>query len=60
MRGKAYASGCVFQHPPVRVTRGRASARDVHDNIAQSKKRPRRQGLGEEVGEVVCAVHERH
>eukprot|EP00965_Chrysotila_dentata_P145109 4792492-Pleurochrysis_carterae.AAC.1 len=53
--------GCTVEyaysrHHPVRVTGGRASPRNVHNDIAQGQKRPRRQRLGEEVGEIVRAV----
>eukprot|EP00965_Chrysotila_dentata_P061514 2036792-Pleurochrysis_carterae.AAC.1 len=47
-----------FQHPPVLVTQH--SSGDVHDNVAQGKERPRRKRLGEEVGKVVRAAHERN
>eukprot|EP00965_Chrysotila_dentata_P089294 2948641-Pleurochrysis_carterae.AAC.1 len=49
-----------FSTPPERLARERASSRDVHDTAAQGKKHLRRQGLGEEVGQVVCAVDKRH
>eukprot|EP00965_Chrysotila_dentata_P163822 5408171-Pleurochrysis_carterae.AAC.1 len=46
-----------FQHPPVLVTEHSTS--DVHNDVAQRKEHPRRQGLGKEVSEIIRAAHER-
>eukprot|EP00965_Chrysotila_dentata_P261617 6214316-Pleurochrysis_carterae.AAC.2 len=40
-----------FQHPPVRVTRERASTRDIHNDVAAHRKeRARRKCFSEEIG----------
>eukprot|EP00965_Chrysotila_dentata_P015567 515355-Pleurochrysis_carterae.AAC.1 len=49
---------CRFQHPPVRATRDRALARDIHDNVAHRKEHSWCEGFREEVGKVCRAVHE--
>eukprot|EP00965_Chrysotila_dentata_P248949 6208627-Pleurochrysis_carterae.AAC.1 len=55
-----YLSGMVSwgEEACGRVTGGRASSRDIHDCVAHRKNQPRRQWLGEEIGQVICAVHE--
>eukprot|EP00965_Chrysotila_dentata_P053122 1762573-Pleurochrysis_carterae.AAC.1 len=50
----------LFSIPPVRATGGRALLSDIHNLVAKRKKQTRRQRLGEEIGQVVGAAHERH
>eukprot|EP00965_Chrysotila_dentata_P062028 2055410-Pleurochrysis_carterae.AAC.1 len=40
-----------FQHPPVRATRKRASAFDIHDDVTHGEERLRREWLGEEISQ---------
>eukprot|EP00965_Chrysotila_dentata_P142328 4705688-Pleurochrysis_carterae.AAC.1 len=47
-----------FQHPPVRATRKRALAFDIHDDVTHGEESFRREWLGEEISQVGCAAYE--
>eukprot|EP00965_Chrysotila_dentata_P175927 5807842-Pleurochrysis_carterae.AAC.1 len=49
-----------FHYPPVRVTRERASTRDIHDDVAHRKEHFGSERLCEEVGKVRRTLHERY